>query len=114
MKDVKPAGNLPKGDRPDDTMNLHLPTTDLHDAVAVAVGTGPVVAPVLRDDDAPGDPARDVDVSHDGYYGHNRREVTRYLARVRIHAGVTYEPGEEIPETVAMDGLTEGVEYDRG
>lgn len=38
----------------------------------------------------------------------------RFRARVRIHAGTTYEPGEEIPETVAMDGLTEGVEYDRG
>ena len=38
----------------------------------------------------------------------------RFRARVRIHAGVTYEPGAEIPETVAMDGLTEGVEYDRG
>ena len=34
--------------------------------------------------------------------------------RVRFRAGVTYEPGAEIPETVAMDGLTEGVEYDRG
>jgi hypothetical protein len=38
----------------------------------------------------------------------------RFRARVRIHAGTTYEPGEEIPETVAMDGLTEGMEYDRG
>jgi len=41
-------------------------------------------------------------------------ERVRFRARVRIHAGVTYEPGAEIPETVAMDGLTEGVEYDRG
>jgi hypothetical protein len=41
-------------------------------------------------------------------------ERVRFRARVRIHAGVTYERGEEIPETVAMDGLTEGVEYERG
>lgn len=41
-------------------------------------------------------------------------ERVRFRARVRIHAGVTYEVGEEIPETVAHDGLTEGVEYDRG
>ncbi len=38
----------------------------------------------------------------------------RYFARVRIHAGVTYEPGQEIPERVALDGLTEGKEYDCG
>ena len=114
VKDVKPVGNLPGADRPDDAVNPQLPSSDLYDAVAVADGPDPVVAPVLRDDDAPGDPARDVDVSYDGYYDHNRREVTRYRARVRIHAGTTYEPGAEIPETVAMDGLTEGVEYDRG
>jgi hypothetical protein len=114
VKDVKPVGNLTEGDRPDDTMSPHLSAADLHDPVAVADGPGPVVAPVLRDGDTPGDPARDVDVSHEGYYDHNRREVTRFRARVRIHAGTTYEPGAEIPETVAMDGLTEGVEYDRG
>jgi hypothetical protein len=38
----------------------------------------------------------------------------RYFARVRIHAGVTYEPGQEIPERVALDGFTEGKEYDCG
>ena len=38
----------------------------------------------------------------------------RYFARVTIHAGVTYEPGQEIPEHVALDGFTEGKEYDRG
>lgn len=38
----------------------------------------------------------------------------RYFARVRIHAGVTYEPGQEIPERVALDGFTEGREYDCG
>lgn len=38
----------------------------------------------------------------------------RYFARVTIHAGVTYEPGQEIPERVALDGFTEGREYDRG
>jgi hypothetical protein len=38
----------------------------------------------------------------------------RYFARVTIHAGVTYEPGQEIPERVALDGFTEGKEYDRG
>lgn len=38
----------------------------------------------------------------------------RYFARVRIHAGVTYEPGQEIPESVALDGFTEGKEYDCG
>ena len=40
--------------------------------------------------------------------------LVRYFARVRIHAGVTYEPGQEIPEHVALDGFTEGKEYDRG
>ncbi len=40
--------------------------------------------------------------------------LVRYFARVRIHAGVTYEPGQEIPESVALDGFTEGREYDRG
>ena len=40
--------------------------------------------------------------------------MSRYFARVRIHAGVTYEPGQEIPERVALDGFTEGREYDRG
>ena len=38
----------------------------------------------------------------------------RYFARVTIHAGVTYEPGQEIPERVALDGFTEGKEYDCG
>ena len=38
----------------------------------------------------------------------------RYFARVTIHAGVTYEPGQEIPERVALDGFTEGREYDCG
>lgn len=37
----------------------------------------------------------------------------RFIARVRIHAGATYEPGDEIPESVAADGLTDGVEYRR-
>lgn len=37
----------------------------------------------------------------------------RFYARVRIHAGATYEPGEEIPATIAADGFTEGVEYRR-
>ncbi len=37
----------------------------------------------------------------------------RPIARVRIHAGATYEPGDVIPESVAADGLTEGVEYRR-
>jgi hypothetical protein len=40
--------------------------------------------------------------------------LVRYFARVRIHAGVTYEPGQEIPESVALDGFTEGKEYDCG
>ena len=40
--------------------------------------------------------------------------LVRYFARVRIHAGVTYEPGQEIPESVALDGFTEGREYDCG
>ena len=40
--------------------------------------------------------------------------LVRYFARVRIHAGVTYEPGQEIPERVALDGFTEGKEYDCG
>ena len=38
----------------------------------------------------------------------------RYFARVRIHAGVTYEPGQEIPERVALDGFVQGREYDCG
>ena len=37
----------------------------------------------------------------------------RFIARVRIHAGRTYEPGDEIPESVAADGFTDGVEYRR-
>lgn len=37
----------------------------------------------------------------------------RYIARVRIHAGATYEPGDEIPAHVAADGFVEGVEYRR-
>lgn len=37
----------------------------------------------------------------------------RYFARVRIHAGATYEPNDEIPAAVAADGFTEGVEYRR-
>lgn len=36
----------------------------------------------------------------------------RYFARVTIHAGVTYEPGQEIPEHVALDGFVQGREYD--
>ena len=40
--------------------------------------------------------------------------LVRYFARVRIHAGATYEPGQEIPESVALDGFTEGKEYDCG
>lgn len=40
--------------------------------------------------------------------------LVRYFARVRIHAGVTYEPGQEIPASVALDGFTEGREYDCG
>jgi len=38
----------------------------------------------------------------------------RYFARVTIHAGVTYEPGQEIPERVALDGFVQGREYDCG
>ncbi len=38
----------------------------------------------------------------------------RYFARVTIHAGVTYEPGQEIPERVALDGFVQGWEYDCG
>ena len=38
----------------------------------------------------------------------------RYFARVTIHAGVTYEPGKEIPEHVALDGFVQGREYDCG
>ena len=38
----------------------------------------------------------------------------RYFARVRIHAGVTFEPGQEIPEHVALDGFVQGREYDCG
>lgn len=37
----------------------------------------------------------------------------RFIARVRIHAGATYEPGDEIPAHVAADGFTDGVEYRR-
>ncbi len=37
----------------------------------------------------------------------------RFIARVRIHAGATYEPGDEIPAHVAADGFVEGVEYRR-
>lgn len=39
----------------------------------------------------------------------------RYVARVVIHAGhgITYQPGDEIPERVAFDGFTEGREYGR-
>lgn len=40
--------------------------------------------------------------------------LVRYFARVKILAGVTYEPGQEIPESVALDGFTEGKEYDCG
>ena len=42
-------------------------------------------------------------------------QASRYLARVVIHAGygITYQPGDEIPERVAFDGFTEGREYDR-
>lgn len=65
--------------------------------------SAPVVAP--EPPAAPTEPADAVPLAP---------ERVRFRARVRIHAGVTYEPGEEIPETVAMDGLTEGVEYDRG
>jgi len=36
----------------------------------------------------------------------------RYFARVRIHAVATYEPGQEIPERVALDGFVQGREYD--
>jgi len=38
--------------------------------------------------------------------------LVRYFARVTIHAGVTYEPGQEIPERVALDGFVQGREYD--
>lgn len=38
--------------------------------------------------------------------------LVRYFARVRIHAGATYEPGQEIPEHVALDGFVQGREYD--
>jgi len=38
----------------------------------------------------------------------------RYFARVTIHAGVIYEPGQEIPERVALDGFVQGREYDCG
>jgi len=38
----------------------------------------------------------------------------RFVALVRIHAGHTYEPGEDIPERVAMDGLTCGEHWRRG
>lgn len=39
----------------------------------------------------------------------------RFLARVRIHAGHLGEftPGDEIPEAVAADGLTEGEHFAR-
>ena len=40
--------------------------------------------------------------------------LVRYFARVTIHAGVTYEPGQEIPERVALDGFVQGREYDCG
>lgn len=43
------------------------------------------------------------------------RPPVRFLARVRILAGVlgSFAPGDEIPETVAVDGLREGEHFDR-
>ncbi len=38
----------------------------------------------------------------------------RFVALVRIHADRVYEPGEEIPASVAMDGLAEGEVWRRG
>lgn len=39
-------------------------------------------------------------------------ERVRFRALVLIFAGATYQIGDEIPERVAMDGFTEGVEYE--
>lgn len=38
----------------------------------------------------------------------------RFVARVRIYAGTlgVFEPGDEIPEAVAADGLRAGVHFD--
>lgn len=38
----------------------------------------------------------------------------RFVAMVRIHAGHTYVPGDEIPESLALDGLSEGVHWHHG